>query len=106
MITDFFCFPFMSTCSGCENLMCFRYLVCCTVSLSCSFPQLMKSVTEVSRTEKYPMFMEVTLWKKCEPNDESSGKFARLTSTITRAFEICDHTTGIPRKGSRVPQRP
>ena len=27
----------------------------------------------VSSTEKYPIFMEVTLWKKCEPRDESSG---------------------------------
>ena len=50
--------------------------------------------------------MEVTLWKKCESREASSGKSGSPCSTMTLALAMSDHCTGIPVSGSRVPQRP
>jgi len=45
--------------------------------------------------QKYPTFIDVTLWKKCEPEEASSGNPSRLVSTMIFAALIWGQVTGI-----------
>src|SRR5512143_478628 len=75
--------------SGFSNRAMVKYLVLLRFFAFFRMSNRIKLPENSGCTQKYPTFIEVTLWKKWDPEEASRGNPSRLVSTMTFAFEIC-----------------